>query len=146
MGAKRDRDKRVGLLGSSTKVSTTADGNRVERERERQAATDAYLDSQAGTQEMLIQQQDENLGILSSAVRRIGQMGLSIQDELQQQERLIDDYGDEMEGTRGRLKAVQADIKKLMASKDSWMAKCICTLVCALILLTILLFIIPSPN
>ena len=46
---------------------------------------DNFINSQAASQQMLLKQQDESLDQLSGAVTRLGQVGLTISEELQTQ-------------------------------------------------------------
>ncbi|KAF4346332.1 hypothetical protein G4B88_003624 [Cannabis sativa] len=56
------------------------------------------------------EQQDEELDELSASVQRIGGVGLTIHEELLQQEKIIDELGMEMDSTSNRLDFVQCNV------------------------------------
>ncbi|KAL2247106.1 syntaxin-61 [Sesamum indicum] len=75
---------------------------------------DDFISSESDRQLLLIRQQDEELDELSASVQRIGDVGLTIHEELLAQEKIIDELGTEMEGTSNRLDFVQKKVAMVM--------------------------------
>ncbi|KAL0381355.1 UNVERIFIED_CONTAM: syntaxin [Sesamum angustifolium] len=75
---------------------------------------DDFITSESDRQLLLIRQQDEELDELSASVQRIGDVGLTIHEELLAQEKIIDELGTEMEGTSNRLDFVQKKVAMVM--------------------------------
>eukprot|EP00740_Mantoniella_antarctica_P003202 CAMPEP_0181365480 /NCGR_PEP_ID=MMETSP1106-20121128/10091_1 /TAXON_ID=81844 /ORGANISM="Mantoniella antarctica, Strain SL-175" /LENGTH=239 /DNA_ID=CAMNT_0023480561 /DNA_START=153 /DNA_END=872 /DNA_ORIENTATION=+ len=78
------------------------------------AANDGYLDSQNDHQQLLVQRQDVDLDDISASINRIGQVGLTIGEELATQGKILDDLESDVEGTRGRLQAAQRKMNTVM--------------------------------
>lgn len=74
---------------------------------------DFYM-SESDKQALLMKEQDQDLDDLSVTVERLGDVGLTIHDELVSQERIIDDLGQEMENTANRLDFVQKKVAVIM--------------------------------
>lgn len=72
---------------------------------------DDFISSESDTQLLLIRQQDEELDELSASVQRIGNVGLTIHDELLAHEKIIDELGNEMDGTSNRLEFLQKKVE-----------------------------------
>ncbi|KAL9253136.1 Syntaxin-61-like protein [Drosera capensis] len=73
---------------------------------------DDFIVSESDRQLLLIKQQDEELDELSATVQRIGNVGLTIHDELLAQEKIIDELGMDMDSTTNRLDFLQIPRKK----------------------------------
>lgn len=69
-----------------------------------------FYASESDKQALLMREQDEDLDELSATVERLGDVGLTIHDELISQERIIDDLGQEMDNTANRLDFVQKKV------------------------------------
>ncbi|KAL5986170.1 hypothetical protein ACLOJK_028163 [Asimina triloba] len=66
-----------------------------------------FISSETDKQLLLARQQDEVLDELNASVRRIGDIGLTINDELAGQERILTDLGFEMNSITNRLDFLQ---------------------------------------
>ncbi|KHN38273.1 Syntaxin-61 [Glycine soja] len=75
---------------------------------------DDFIESESDRQMLLIKRQDEELDELSLSVQRIGGVGLTIHEELLAQEKIIDELGNEMDGTSNRLDFVQKKVAMVM--------------------------------
>ncbi|XP_047315911.1 syntaxin-61-like [Impatiens glandulifera] len=75
---------------------------------------DDFISSESDQQMLLIKQQDEELDQLSASVERIGDVGLTIHEELLAQENIIGELGTEMESTSNRLDFVQKKVGMVM--------------------------------
>ena len=70
-------------------------------------ANDGYLNQQTDQQQLLMQRQDVDLDDISASINRIGQVGLTIGEELETQGKMLDDLEQDVEGTKSRLQAAQ---------------------------------------
>ncbi|RWW34596.1 hypothetical protein BHE74_00010905, partial [Ensete ventricosum] len=90
--------------------------------------------------------QDEELDELSASVRRIGDVGLTIHDELIGQEKILNELGMEMETTSNRLDFVQKALvfvqKKVALVMKKAGAKGQIMMIAFLVVLFIILFIL----
>jgi hypothetical protein len=65
------------------KTATAAPANPVETKLAK--ANEGFLNGEGGKQQLLLRQQDEQLGDIEQAVSRLGRVGLTIHEELQSQ-------------------------------------------------------------
>ncbi|XP_061342255.1 syntaxin-61-like isoform X1 [Gastrolobium bilobum] len=100
---------------------------------------DDFIESESDRQMLLIKKQDEELDELSLSVQRIGGVGLTIHEELNAQERIIDDLGAEMDSTSNRLDFVQKKVAMVMKKAS---AKGQIMMILGLLALFIFLFIL----
>ncbi|GLT29526.1 hypothetical protein SLA2020_043860 [Shorea laevis] len=100
---------------------------------------DDFIASESDRQMLLIRQQDEELDELSASVQRIGNVGLTIHEELSAQEKIIDELGTEMESTSNRLDFVQKKVAMVMKKAS---AKGQIMMILFLLVLFIILFIL----
>lgn len=98
-----------------------------------------FITSESDRQMLLIKRQDEELDELSVSVQKIGDIGLTIHDELVGQERILDELSMEMETTANRLDFVQ---KKITAVIKKAGAKGQIMMIIFLIILFIILFVL----
>ncbi|KAL8141848.1 hypothetical protein V2J09_014880 [Rumex salicifolius] len=75
---------------------------------------DDFVSSESDRQMLLMKQQDQELDELSASVQRIGHVGLTIHDELIEQERIMDDLGAEIDSTSNRLDFLQKKVAFVM--------------------------------
>lgn len=100
-----------------------------------------FYGMESDRQALLMKEQDQDLDELSASVIRIGDVGLTIHDELISQDRIIDDIGREMDNTANRLDFVQkkvAHVIKRAGAKGQIMM--IIFLVILLLVLILLVF------
>ncbi|MCO5590402.1 hypothetical protein L7F22_044372 [Adiantum nelumboides] len=100
-----------------------------------------FYTSESDRQVLLMKEQDQDLDELSASVERLGDVGLTIHDELISQDRIIDDIGREMDKTTNRLDFVQkkvAHVIKRAGAKGQIMM--IIFLVILLLVLILLVF------
>tara|TARA_B100001094_G_scaffold283142_1_gene295692 strand:- start:21 stop:668 length:648 start_codon:yes stop_codon:yes gene_type:complete len=103
------------------------------------AENDAALKSESEQQSLLLQRQDEDLDDLSGAVTRLGQVGLTISNELESQSQLIDELNENTESTMGRLKAASRKMEDVI--KKSGMRGQCCIIVCLTLILGVLVYL-----
>nr|GMC54570.1 syntaxin-61 [Ipomoea batatas] len=98
---------------------------------------DDFISSESDRQLLLIKQQDEELDVLSASIERIGDVGLTIHDELIGQEKIISNLDSEMDNTSNRLDFVQKKVAMVMKKAS---AKGQIMMICFLLVLFIVLF------
>ncbi|KAF9612683.1 hypothetical protein IFM89_003158 [Coptis chinensis] len=100
---------------------------------------DDFISSESDRQLLLMRQQDEELDELSASVVRIGDVGLTIHDELTGQEKIIHELGLDMESTSNRLDFVQKKVAMVMKKAG---AKGQIMMIVFLVILFIVLFVL----
>ena len=77
-------------------------------------ANDGYLNEQSDQQQLLMQRQDVDLDDISASISRIGQVGLTIGEELETQGKMLDELEQDVEGTKSRLQAAQRKMNQVL--------------------------------
>ena len=103
------------------------------------AANDSFLDSQHDQQQLLVRKQDEDLDDISVSIQRIGQVGLTIGEELETQGKMLEELEENVEGTNSRLAAAQ---RKMNAVLKKAGAKGQMAIIAVLTVLLVILFVI----
>mmetsp|Transcript_36480 Transcript_36480/g.94777 ORF Transcript_36480/g.94777 Transcript_36480/m.94777 type:complete len:95 (+) Transcript_36480:716-1000(+) len=91
-------------------------------------------------QQELLRSQDDQLDGLSQTVRRLGEIGLTISEELKTQDRIIEDINEGVEQTSTRLETVTRKVQKLLKNQGKGRLCCVLWLVVALIILVAVFF------
>jgi syntaxin 6 len=87
----------------------------------------------------LLKQQDETLDELDQAVVRVGRMAETIQDEIGQQNKLLQEVDEDMDDAQQKLGFVMGKLSKMLKTKSKWQ---LCTVVILSLIVVVLLFII----
>ncbi|KAJ8531335.1 hypothetical protein K7X08_026769 [Anisodus acutangulus] len=98
-----------------------------------------FISSESDRQLLLMRQQDEELDELSASVVRIGDVGLTIHEELLAQDKIVNELGMEMDSTSNRLDFVQKKVAMVIKKAS---AKGQMMMICFLIVLFIVLFVL----
>ena len=80
---------------------------------EYERGNDEYLDDQQQQQQRMLQNQDVDLEDISVSIQRIGEVGLTIGEELATQGKMLEDLEQDVEGTNSRLAAVQRKMNQV---------------------------------
>eukprot|EP00747_Dinoflagellata_sp_TGD_P166973 gnl/TRDRNA2_/TRDRNA2_190603_c0_seq1.p1 gnl/TRDRNA2_/TRDRNA2_190603_c0~~gnl/TRDRNA2_/TRDRNA2_190603_c0_seq1.p1 ORF type:complete len:249 (+),score=72.11 gnl/TRDRNA2_/TRDRNA2_190603_c0_seq1:76-822(+) len=126
--AKIENDRREALLAESQQSA---------RAQERLAAEDnaAFMRDQRQEQMQLLGQQDQQLAGLAESTKRLNQTAHVISDELQVQQRLLDDLGDDIDQEKDKFEVVVKRVGKLLKTDDRWQIYIIIGLTCSFIIL-----------
>jgi syntaxin 6 len=81
--------------------------------------TDMILNSQARTS-LLMKHQDETLDELDVAVTRVGDMAVAISDEVNQQNKMLDEMTADLEHVEEELGLVMGKLARFLKTKDTW--------------------------
>lgn len=84
-------------------------GQAKETERTRELDNEGVLQ----LQQQIIEEQDQDLVDLTTVVRRMKEMGVAINDELQYQDALLKQFGDDVERVDGKMKIAKKRIAKI---------------------------------
>lgn len=84
------------------------------RRNHHSSANDAFIGDEMRQQHLIMDQQDEQLDHLASAVERIGVMGRDMHIELEEQGEMLDDLGEEMHDTTSRMKRVRQNLDRFI--------------------------------
>ena len=100
---------------------------------------DPFVADSAARTSLLMQQQDETLDELDEAVVRVGNMATSIHEELNTQNKILNEMEDDLQDAEEKLGVVMGKLAKLLKTKD----KCQLGTILALILtVLVLLFLV----
>ncbi|XP_061131406.1 syntaxin-10 [Syngnathus typhle] len=105
------------------------------------SANSRYIQEQQEQQQLIIQEQDDHLELVSGSIRVLKDMSGRIGDELDEQAIMLGDFGDEMDQTSSRMDSVLKKMEKvshMTSSRRQWCA--IAVLVAIMIVVLILFF------
>uniref|UniRef100_A0A667WKZ2 Syntaxin 10 n=1 Tax=Myripristis murdjan TaxID=586833 RepID=A0A667WKZ2_9TELE len=105
------------------------------------SANSRYIEEQQEQQQLIMQEQDEQLELVSGSIRVLKDMSGRIGDELDEQAVMLGEFGDEMDQTSSRMDSVLKKLEKvshMTSSRRQWCA--IGVLVAILIVVLILFF------
>ncbi|XP_023404986.1 syntaxin-6 isoform X3 [Loxodonta africana] len=110
-----ERKNRQALLGESGGQSwntgTTDKYGRLDREL--QLANSHFIEEQQAQQQLIVEQQDEQLELVSGSIGVLRNMSQRIGGELEEQAVMLDDFSHELETTQSRLDNVMKKLAKV---------------------------------
>ncbi|CAL8328592.1 unnamed protein product [Merluccius merluccius] len=105
------------------------------------SANSKYIQEQQEQQQLIVQEQDEQLDLVSGSIRVLKDMSGRIGDELDEQAVMLGEFGDEMDQTSSRMDSVLKKLEKvshMTSSRRQWCA--IGVLVAIMLVVLILIF------
>ena len=96
--------------------------------------TSFVLDNQAQTS-LLMEQQDEVLDELGEAVTRVGELAEGISEEIQLQNKMLDELDEDLANVEEELGLVMGKLAKFLKTKDPWQLRTILILTLVAIIL-----------
>ncbi|KAB0341188.1 hypothetical protein FD755_011814, partial [Muntiacus reevesi] len=110
-----ERKNRQALLGDSGGqnwgTGTTDKYGRLDREL--QLANSHFIEEQQAQQQLIVEQQDEQLELVSGSIGVLKNMSQRIGGELEEQAVMLDDFSHELESTQSRLDNVMKKLAKV---------------------------------
>ncbi|CAD7672432.1 unnamed protein product [Nyctereutes procyonoides] len=110
-----ERKNRQALLGDSGgqnwSTGTTDKYGRLDREL--QLANSHFIEEQQAQQQLIVEQQDEQLELVSGSIGVLKNMSQRIGGELEEQAVMLDDFSHELESTQSRLDNVMKKLAKV---------------------------------
>ncbi|KAJ1161020.1 hypothetical protein NDU88_001508 [Pleurodeles waltl] len=105
------------------------------------SANSRYVEDQQAQQQLIMEQQDDQLELVSGSIRVLKNMSGRIGDELDEQAVMLDDFAQEMDNTQSRMDGVlkkMAKVSHMTSERRQWCA--IAILVAVLVVVLVLLF------
>ncbi|XP_017543567.1 syntaxin-10 [Pygocentrus nattereri] len=133
--AQAEKKSRQALMGGSTQMRHAG------LEPHLVSANSRYIQEQQEQQQLIVQEQDEQLELVSGSIRVLKDMSTRIGDELDEQAVMLGEFSEEMEQTSSRMDSVLKKLEKvshMTSSRRQWCA--IGALVIILIVVLILFF------
>lgn len=134
---KKGRQTLMGDGGSRGPIWQPGGDKYAQVDKELQSANSQFIESQQSQQQLIVEQQDEQLELVSGTIGVLKNMSERIGNELDEQAVMLDDFAHEMDNTQSRLDNVMkklAKVSHMTSDRRQW---------CAIgILLAILLVII----
>uniref|UniRef100_A0A8D2N138 Syntaxin 6 n=1 Tax=Zonotrichia albicollis TaxID=44394 RepID=A0A8D2N138_ZONAL len=127
MQALAERKNRQALLGESGSQSWSSGPDKYSRlDRELQLANSHFIEEQQAQQQLIVEQQDEQLELVSGSIGVLKNMSQRIGGELEEQAVMLDDFSHELDSTQSRLDNVMKKLAKVshMTSGRSWGVGC----------------------
>jgi len=103
---------------------------------------DGHAASEAGFddhQQLLVRGQDHDLDDISESITRIGQVGLTIGEELASQSRMLEELDDDVSGVNARLAAAQRKMETVL--KQAGIRGQLCVILFLTVILVILFYV-----
>ncbi|CAJ0916327.1 unnamed protein product [Ranitomeya imitator] len=127
-------------------VSTPLTSDRFSRlDDEIVSGNSRYVEEQQAQQQLIMDEQDAELELVSGSIRVLKNMSGKIGDELDEQAVMLDEFSYEMDNTQSRMDTVlkrMAKVSHMTSDRRQWCA--IITLVVILFIVLILLLTLPS--
>ncbi|NXW54283.1 STX6 protein, partial [Eurystomus gularis] len=137
MQALAERKNRQVLLGESGSQSWSSGPDKYSRlDRELQLANSHFIEEQQAQQQLIVEQQDEQLELVSGSIGVLKNMSQRIGGELEEQAVMLDDFSHELDSTQSRLDNVMkklAKVSHMTSDRRQW---------CAIIILFIILLVV----
>uniref|UniRef100_H0VJG3 Syntaxin 6 n=1 Tax=Cavia porcellus TaxID=10141 RepID=H0VJG3_CAVPO len=110
-----ERKNRQALLGDSGSQNwNTGSTDQYSRlDRELQLANSHFIEEQQAQQQLIVEQQDEQLELVSGSIGVLKNMSQRIGGELEEQAVMLDDFSHELENTQSRLDNVMKKLAKV---------------------------------
>ncbi|KAJ7409513.1 Syntaxin-6 [Pitangus sulphuratus] len=125
------------LLGDSGSQSWSSGPDKYSRlDRELQLANSHFIEEQQAQQQLIVEQQDEQLELVSGSIGVLKNMSQRIGGELEEQAVMLDDFSHELDSTQSRLDNVMkklAKVSHMTSDRRQW---------CAIIVLFIILLVV----
>ncbi|KFO75200.1 Syntaxin-6, partial [Cuculus canorus] len=139
-----ERRSRQALLGESGSQSWSSGADKYSRlDRELQLANSHFIEEQQAQQQLIVEQQDEQLELVSGSIGVLKNMSQRIGGELEEQAVMLDDFSHELDSTHSRLDNVMkklAKVSHMTSDRRQWCA--IIVLFIILVVVLILLFVL----
>ncbi|OBS70676.1 hypothetical protein A6R68_00780 [Neotoma lepida] len=139
-----ERKNRQALLGDSSSQNwNTGVTDRYGRlDRELQLANSHFIEEQQAQQQLIVEQQDEQLELVSGSIGVLKNMSQRIGGELEEQAVMLDDFSHELESTQSRLDNVMKKLAKVSHMTSDRRQWCAIAILFAILLVVLILFLV----
>mmetsp|Transcript_55493 Transcript_55493/g.136113 ORF Transcript_55493/g.136113 Transcript_55493/m.136113 type:complete len:261 (-) Transcript_55493:478-1260(-) len=143
--AKLAADERKTLSKASGKAK--AKQRAADRQAKMSAAIEAdneeYIGAEKKQQEQALAEQEADLTELQATVGTLGQIGLTINQEIEAQSKILDEFHDEVDDTQSRMRSAISKVDKILEETSDGKLTCvIVSLIVVLVIVTILAFVV----
>ncbi|GAB1285560.1 Syntaxin-6 [Apodemus speciosus] len=139
-----ERKNRQALLGDSSSQNWNAGAtDRYGRlDRELQLANSHFIEEQQAQQQLIVEQQDEQLELVSGSIGVLKNMSQRIGGELEEQAVMLDDFSHELESTQSRLDNVMKKLAKVSHMTSDRRQWCAIAILFAVLVVVLILFLV----
>merc|ERR1712226_47147 len=124
-------------MGNQQQARKAADDKQSRAHNE----NEAFINRQRQDQQMIVRQQDEALTELSKSAERLGQTAKTINIELQDHQRMLEELDEDIDRETEKLNFVMKRMGRLLKTSDN---KQLCVIIGLSILAIVLLFLVIS--
>ena len=104
---------------------------------------DFFINSEQNKQNEIMKKQDEQLDILHDNIKTVHQIGIKINEEIDQQDDILNEMSDKVDSTDTRILSSRKKIDEIIEKSSNWkIGSFICCLVVILIVIIILIFVL----
>uniref|UniRef100_G1SMD4 t-SNARE coiled-coil homology domain-containing protein n=1 Tax=Oryctolagus cuniculus TaxID=9986 RepID=G1SMD4_RABIT len=139
-----ERRNRQALLGDSggQSWSSRAPDKYGRLDRELQVANSHFIEEQQAQQQLIVEQQDEQLELVSGSIGVLKSMSQRIGGELEEQAVMLDGFSHELESTQSRLDNVMKKLAKVSHMTSDRRQWCAIAVLFAVLLVVLILFLV----
>ncbi|KAL4219238.1 Syntaxin-6 [Mactra antiquata] len=135
-----DANVRQSLLNTNSPTKSYDKYSRLDAEMER--SHQSFIDDTSQHQQLIIKDQDEQLDMIGSSVGVLKNMSHQIGNELEEQNRMLDDFGFEMDKTESRMDSVMKKMAKVLHMSSDKRQCCAIGVLLVILLIVIILLIV----
>lgn len=129
------------LLGESGSQGGNSSTNKYSKlDRELQQANSHFIEDQHMQQQLIVNQQDEQLELVSGSIGVLKNMSQKIGNELDEQAVMLDDFSQELDSTQSRLDNVMKKLAKVSHMTSDRRQWCAIIILLAVLLVVLILF------
>lgn len=142
LAERKNRQALLGDSGGGQKWSTGTPDKYGRLDRELQLANSHFIEEQQAQQQLIVEQQDEQLELVSGSIGVLKNMSQRIGGELEEQAVMLDDFSHELESTQSRLDNVMKKLAKVSHMTSDRRQWCAIAILFAVLLVVLLLFLV----
>ncbi|XP_069593828.1 syntaxin-6 [Ranitomeya imitator] len=136
-----EKKSRQALLGEGTRQGWKSEPDKYKGlDQEIQSANNQFLDGQVTQQQMIMEQQDEELELVSGSIGVLKNMSQRIGNELDEQAVMLDDFSHELDSAQSRMDNVLKKLAKVSHMTSDRRQWCAIIVLLALLLVVLILF------
>ncbi|KAG7327524.1 hypothetical protein KOW79_009130 [Hemibagrus wyckioides] len=139
---KKSRQTLMGEGGSRGPIWQPGGDKYTRLDRELQSANSQFIDEQQTQQQLIADQQDEQLELVSGTIGVLKNMSERIGQELDEQAVMLDDFSHEMDNTQSRLDNVMKKLAKVSHMTSDRRQWCAIGILLAILFVVIILLIV----
>ncbi|XP_040263534.1 syntaxin-6 isoform X3 [Bufo bufo] len=136
-----EKKNRQALLGEGARPGWKSEPDKYNKlDQEIQSANTRFLDGQVTQQQMIVEQQDEELELVSGSIGVLKNMSHRIGNELDEQAVMLDDFSHELDTAQSRMDNVLKKLAKVSHMTSDRRQWCAIVVLLALLLVVLILF------